>query len=530
MPNRSGRSTRRWWEPVEARAVAEDPRVEQPRRRGEREGERDHGEGEPASAQHGETDDRSDRGPREPGADQAEREVPAEPSRDRRAGCRPDGDERHLPEADLAGPAREDDERQRDHAVDHRDRGQVGATLGEGRRDERERQRDEPEERGTGDADLGQAGQLAWYGPRLADGPPGRRLEPAAQPGPCRCEPHRDQHDDEEHGLHVGGLVPAPDHRLLHDAERDGGQRDRRQALHPADDRGGQRREEEGRSEHGPDREPDDAGTQEHGEERHHRRQHPHDAVHAAHGDAYERGAVGVVGACPHRRAETRPQEQGQAEEGERDGDERDHVVAAEAQWLDGERHVERGGKALRRQTDVEPPREEEPQPGEHLREPDGGDREDQTGRAEEPSDDEQLDRGTQRECGHEAGDERDEPTRATADHEEDRQRCGRGTKVSLGEVEDAVGAVDERQAEREEGAEPTQQRALHDDPGRRSPQHLDQHEEAGCRPEAGGGPPERGLRGGEDGQVLKYGRAEPVDCCLWASDSAADAADPVTV
>ena len=107
------------------------------------------------------------------------------------------------------------------------------------------------------------------------------------------------------------------------------------QSLHAADDRRRQRRQQQRRPEHGAEREPDDPGAEEHREEREQRRHHPHDRVHAAHGDAEQRGAVGVVGAGAHRDAEPGPQEQREPDERERDHDERDHVVAAEAQRVD---------------------------------------------------------------------------------------------------------------------------------------------------------------------------------------------------
>ena len=101
-------------QPVEARAVAEDARAQQPRggRQPEREG--DDGEGEAAPAQHGQADERGERGPDHAGAEQTEREVPTEARGERRADRRADGDERHLPEADLAGPTGEHDQRERD--------------------------------------------------------------------------------------------------------------------------------------------------------------------------------------------------------------------------------------------------------------------------------------------------------------------------------------------------------------------------------------------------------------------------------
>ena len=317
----------------------------------------------------------------------------------------------------------------------------------------------------------------------LAHGSPCRRLEAAAQPGAGRRQPHRDQHDDEQHRLHVVGLVPAPDHRLLDDAERDRGERDRGQPLHAADDRRRQRRQQQRRPEHGAERESDDPGAEEDREERQQRRQHPHDRVHAPYGDAHQRGAVGVVGAGSHRDAETGTEEQPEPDERERDHHERDDVVAAEGQRVDGERQVERRGEALRGQADAEPSGKEQPQPGEQLGEADGGDGEDQPGRPEEPADHEQLDRGAQDDRRRDPHHEGDHPAGAAGHHEQHRERRGGRAEVALGEVEDAVRPVHEGEPEREEGAQTAEDRPLHHDPRRRPPEQLYGDEE-GDRPQ----------------------------------------------
>ena len=121
--------------------------AEQPRGRRQAERERDHGEGEAASSQHGQADERGDTGADDARAEEAEREVPAEARGERPADGGADRHERHLPEADLAGPPGEDDERQGDDPVDHRHRREVGAALGE--HDGHEREGDDDHRRGA---------------------------------------------------------------------------------------------------------------------------------------------------------------------------------------------------------------------------------------------------------------------------------------------------------------------------------------------------------------------------------------------
>ena len=63
---------------------------------------------------------------------------------------------------------------------------------------------------------------------------------------------------------------------------------------------------------------------------------------------------------------------------------------------------------------------------------------------------------------------------------QEDREDGGNGAEVALGEVDDPIGSVDERQPHREHGGERADQRALHDDATGRAPHDLaedDQHD-----------------------------------------------------
>ena len=127
-------------------------------------------------------------------------------------------------------------------------------------------------------------------------------------------------------------------------------------------------------------------------EEREHRRDHPHERLEPAHGDAEQRGAVGVLGGAAHRHADARPQEQREQRAHERHRDRGDHLVAAEAHEADGERRVDRRREALRWRGHVEPAGEQQPDPRQHLRETDGGDAQDEARRAEEAPDHHQLD------------------------------------------------------------------------------------------------------------------------------------------
>ena len=115
------------------------------------------------------------------------------------------------------------------------------------------------------------------------------------------------------------------------------------------------------------------------------------------------------------------------------------------------------------------------------LGQAEGGHGQDQPRRAEEAPDDGQLDEGARA---------RSAPTRPTrqrqevvppgVDHQAHGQHGGGGAQLALGEVEDAVGPVDEGHAHRDHGAEQAEDEPLDGHPGRhrehREAEHRDDH------------------------------------------------------
>ena len=81
-----------------------------------------------------------------------------------------------------------------------------------------------------------------------------------------------DDDDHEEDRVDVVGLAPVPHDRLLDDAEQDRGAGDDRQPLHPTDDRGRERAQQDHGPEHLADGEADDPGAEVDGQEREQRR------------------------------------------------------------------------------------------------------------------------------------------------------------------------------------------------------------------------------------------------------------------
>ena len=245
-----------------------------------------------------------ERGADEPGAEQPEREVPARAGGDRRADRRADRHERHLPEADLAGPPGQHDERQRDHAVDDRDRGEVGAALAEHDRHEREARA--PRARAV------RRRRSAPRGGGPAPAAPGVARAPPATPT-ARCVPRSPAPGGVNHTAtstttkstgctSLGWFQPhSTDCSTMPSpmaATAIVGSRSMRPMTAAA---------RAGRSSDGPSTVPIDNPTmparRNTARNAEHDGEHPHDGVHAPHRDADERGAVDVVGAGAHRHA-----------------------------------------------------------------------------------------------------------------------------------------------------------------------------------------------------------------------------------
>ena len=108
--------------------------------------------------------------------------------------------------------------------------------------------------------------------------------------------------------------------------------------------------------------------------------------------------------------------------------------------------------------------------PGEHLRQPDGGQREDQAGNAEEAPDHEQVDGRTEQRGEGEAGAGR-RPVGPVPDVGQlQRERGGRRADRHLGEVDDPGRPVDEHEAHGREGGQRAEDDAEQDDARRQPP------------------------------------------------------------
>ena len=128
--------------------------------------------------------------------------------------------------------------------------------------------------------------------------------------------------------------------------------------------------------------------------------------------------------------------------------------------------------------------------PGEELRHADGDDGQDQARRLEEAPDEDELDDRAERDAGDDRDREREEVGHARAEDQQYAERCGDAAEVALGEVDDAVGAVDERDAERDKGGEAADDQSLDQHAERRGPQQLKEEVEEDQGGERVGGAP----------------------------------------
>ena len=120
---------------------------------------------------------------------------------------------------------------------------------------------------------------------------------------------------------------------------------------------------------------------------------------------------------------------------------------------------ADRGARDRRLTPDA---RDQQAQDDEQLGQPDGGDGEDEAGRAPEAPHDEDLHDGREQYGGDQAGGEPEEVVHAREADEAHGQDRRRGAEVALGEVDDLVEPVGEAEPDRHERPQQAEDQALH--------------------------------------------------------------------
>jgi hypothetical protein len=192
------------------------------------------------------------------------------------------------------------------------------------------------------------------------------------------------------------------------------------------------------------------------------------------HRDAEQERSVGVLGARAHGDADVRvPEERRERSDEKRDRHHRDDVVAAEDRSSDREAEVEGRREALRRRIDVESPGKQDAAGGEQQRQADRHDGQDETWRLEEATDEKELDGDAEHDSGRDPDGQREEVRQTRPDDQQNGEARGHTAEVSLREVHDAVRAIDQRDAERDERGESADHHPLHEHAERRRPKDL---------------------------------------------------------
>ena len=226
---------------------AEVLRVQEVRRRRQRERERGHGEVEATSSQRGEPDCGGDGTAHHEADDQGEAQVEAPVDGRLRADCRPDREERDLPERHLARPPGEHHDRQPEHRVDADRRELVGAVDREHLRHDQHRGRDDRERPPLHGAHDRDAAHLVGDRTHVVGAPPRRHVGLVDARRAAPREHQRDDDDGREDRVdeqRARGREPDGD---LEDAERDRVGADREQVRHPAEHERGERAEQDTR-------------------------------------------------------------------------------------------------------------------------------------------------------------------------------------------------------------------------------------------------------------------------------------------
>ena len=307
----------------------------------------------------------------------------------------------------------------------------------------------------TREASAGDRRQGPGDGPDVVGRPPRGGVGEVDAADLAPPDHHGDEHDQAEHGVDEGDGVVPPDCGLEH-AEGNRGRRDRGQVRQAAEQEGDERPQQDAETECGGGGEVEDAAAQEHGRERQRPGDRPHEGLEARHRHAQQCGPVGAVGAGPDRRAGVAVAE----EDGDRHDDDRRHhepeqVVGVERDRADLAGGVERRSDAPGHQVEVPEAGEQNGGADQHLAEADGGDGDQQARRVREPPDDNALGRRPEHQRSQQTDDERHHVGQPRLVDEEERQDRGRQPQVGLGEVDDPVGPVDQRHAQREQGREP---------------------------------------------------------------------------
>ena len=265
----------------------------------------------------------------------------------------------------------------------------------------------------------------------------------------------------EDHDQHDGDrqrrLAGAVERRLVDDADPHAGHDAQRQAVHPGDHRGGQAVEQDRRADRAAQGEAHHRSPEEHRHRGQHGGDDPHDRRHPTDRDAEQSGPLAVLGRRPHRDAHVREAEERAERRADHCGHHAGHdEVAGEPQRVDvetepGERRPEVAAAhqlAGDRGLGLELEHQQE------QRDADRRDGHDEAGCVLEATDEDDLHERAEQRAPDEHDGEDDEVVHVLAQDQQEGHHGRHRAQLRLGEVDDAVGPVDEDQAHPEQAVE----------------------------------------------------------------------------
>ena len=478
-PNSSGRGNARRRERGEVRGV------QQPRGHRHRQSQRGDAEEEARNPQRGDAHGHRHGRRHRHRAQERQEEVGAARRHEAGAHRATDAGDGELAQAHLAGPPGQDHQRDSEDGehpeVGHEDQARVVEERGH-------QHGDDGQDRGQREArhaQLGQSAQDIGDGSDFGD----RQFATAGHAFVSTALGQQShEHDEEEGDVDGGGPRVVPEHHLAEHTDTQGSGKRDAQAFHSGHHRGGQRTEQRCRSGDPAEVGADDGDGEDGAEAGQTGGDHPGDLRQPTHGNAQQQRPLRRIGRGADGDAEIaaaeEPRQRGQHH---RHDDDRGDVVGAEHDRSDPEAHLQRGHESLGA-VDVEERGERDLTCTQHLCDTDGGYRQDEPGRGEEPADHQTVDHETGEHCHRQRKHEGQEVGQPGTGHEHDGDASGQTADVGLREVDDAGSPEHEHQpeggqrlerseheAERDHtGGHPVgKQRASHD-PHRRHRRHRD--------------------------------------------------------
>jgi hypothetical protein len=254
----------------------------------------------------------------------------------------------------------------------------------------------------------------------------------------------------------------VPGDPVVEEPDRDAGAGDDEQVRESPDHQRGHRIEQLGQVERATDRRTENPGAEKERDERQRRGQRPHHGAQASDRNAEHVRPLAAFRRGANRRTSPRPvEEQRHEPHHDRRHHQGDEVVGEQASRADVPFPRQQLRQPFRGGVTPPPAGHEDAEHDEQLIDAEGCHGEHEARRVAESTDEDELDHCAQHDRDRESDDEPNRVSPSPEDDECHRKRRGHRAQVGLGEVQDAVGSIDQREPDREH----RRQQAEHDAP-----------------------------------------------------------------